>query len=111
MAAAHERLKAALGPERAAALGLLACGAAACSALLSETEEAALEAGMREFGRAFHTIRAELLPGRTVFELQNYYYNVRWVSVGRGWEQGGRWAEVAWGGAAVWCALPTRSAC
>ena len=80
VAAAHEQLEAALGPERAAPMGLLSCGAAACCALLNETEEAALEAGMREFGRAFHTIRAELLPGRTVFELQNYYYNVRRVS-------------------------------
>lgn len=76
VAAAHDQLKGTLGPARAAAMGLLACGAGAYSALLSEGEEAALEAGMREFGRAFHTIRAELLPGRTVFDLQNYYFNV-----------------------------------
>ena len=76
MAAAHEALKSALGPQRAAALGLLSAGAAACAGLLGGGEEAALEAGMREFGRAFHTIRAELLPGRTPFDLHNYYYNV-----------------------------------
>lgn len=76
MAAAHVQLQAALGRERSAALGLLSMGCAAFGGLLNETEEAALEAGMREFGRAFHTIQAELLPGRSVFDLQNYYFNV-----------------------------------
>lgn len=89
MAAAHEALKASLGPHRAAALGLLSCGADALRGLLSEGEEAALEAGMREFGRAFHTIRAELLPGRTPFDLHNYYYNV--------------WKLRATPAAAAWC--------
>ncbi|PRW59696.1 hypothetical protein C2E21_1393 [Chlorella sorokiniana] len=76
VAAAHEQLKAALGAERAAAMGVLSSGAAAFSQLLNDTEEAAFEAGMREFGRTFHTIRAEMLPERTVFDLQNYYFNV-----------------------------------
>lgn len=77
MAAAHEQLKTALGAERAAAMGVLSSGAAAFSQLLNETEEAAFEAGMREFGRTFHTIQAEMLPSRTVFDLQNMYFNVR----------------------------------
>ena len=77
VAAAHEQLKGALGAEHAAAMGLLSSGASAYSQLLNDTEEAAFEAGMREFGRTFHTIRAEMLPSRTVFDLQNYYFNVR----------------------------------
>ena len=76
MAGAHHRLRAALGEERSAALGLLAMGSHACGGLLGDEEEAGLEAGMREFGRAFHTIQAEQVPGRSVFDLQNYYYNV-----------------------------------
>ena len=68
--AAHEQLKVALGPQRAARMGVLSCGRAAFAGLLSEGEEAALEAGMREFGRAFHTIRAEALPQHTVYDLQ-----------------------------------------
>ncbi|KAI7840162.1 hypothetical protein COHA_005945 [Chlorella ohadii] len=76
VAAAHEQLTVALGQERAAAMGVLSSGAAAYSQLLNETEEAAFEAGMREFGRTFHTIQAEMLPSRTVFDLQNYYFNV-----------------------------------
>ncbi len=82
MAAAHEQLKAALGQVRAAAMGVLSSGAAAYSQLLNETEEAAFEAGMREFGRTFHTIQAEMMPSRTVFDLQNYYFNVRAAHLG-----------------------------
>jgi hypothetical protein len=67
---------AALGEQRAAALGLVSMGATACSGLLIDAEEAALDEGMREFGRAFHTIQAERVPTRSVFDLQNFYYNV-----------------------------------
>lgn len=74
--AAHEQLCSDLGEERSAALGLLAMGSDAHQGLLSDEEEATLEAGMREFGRAFHTIQLENVPSRTVFELIDYYYNV-----------------------------------
>jgi hypothetical protein len=65
-----------LGEERSAALGLLAMGADAYAGLLSDGEEAALEAGMREHGRAFRRLATLAVPGRSAFELQNYYYNV-----------------------------------
>lgn len=68
MAQAHAALRATLGEERAAAMGLLAMGAGACP--LTAEDEAALEAGMLEFGREFHTIRLELVPTRSVFDLQ-----------------------------------------
>ncbi|KAI3435695.1 hypothetical protein D9Q98_001753 [Chlorella vulgaris] len=76
VAAAHRQLVAALGDARAAAMGLLCMGAEARGSQLSDAEEAGFEAGMREFGRAFHSIRQELVPGRTVAQLQSYYYNV-----------------------------------
>jgi hypothetical protein len=76
VADAHERLVSAMGAERAAAAGLLAMGSAACALLLSGEEEAAVEAGMREHGRAFRRIREERVPARSVLDLQNFYYNV-----------------------------------
>lgn len=57
-------------------MGLLAMGADACAGLLSEEEEAGLEAGMRELGRAFHAIHLEHVPTRTQYQLQSHYYNV-----------------------------------
>ncbi|KAL4458270.1 hypothetical protein ABPG75_013135 [Micractinium tetrahymenae] len=74
VAQAHAALRGMLGEERAAAMGLLSMGSGACS--LTAEEEAGLEAGMLEFGREFHTIRLEHVPTRSVFDLQNYYFNV-----------------------------------
>lgn len=65
---AHAVLRAVLGDERAAAVGLLSMGSTAYS--LTAEEEAALEAGMREFGRDFRTIRLEHVPTRSVHDLQ-----------------------------------------
>ena len=76
VAGAHAALQRTLGDERAAAMGLLAMGASAHAGLLSSEEEAALEAGMREHGRAFHAIQKEFVPRVRVPDLQNYYFNV-----------------------------------
>ena len=98
---AHEQLAGSLGPQRAAAMGLLRMGRAACAGLLSDAQEGELDAGMRALGgHAFGAIQRQRLPDATPFQLHDYYYNVwklRATPRSRDW-----WVCVCGGGEGVW---------